>query len=238
MTPLDRLRVLLGPSDEEDQWGHDPRFTAALAPVLGAVYDHWWHVKVTGPEHVPQTGGALIVANRSAGEPWDAAVVATAVRRHGGRDLRALGLDTLFALPWAGMALRRAGALPSSAANARQLLADGLLVLVAPEESPPEGYRVGRFGRGEFVEVALQARAPVIPCAVLADGRLPLPGPLAVPALPARWRIEFCPPVDLSAYGPEAASDRRLVLEVSDTIREQLQAKVHENLIRRERDDR
>jgi hypothetical protein len=56
--------------------------------------------------------------------------------------------------------------------------------------------------------------------------------------LPSSWRIEFCPPVDLSAYGPEAASERRLVLELSDAIREQLQATVYENLIRRERADR
>jgi hypothetical protein len=67
---------------------------------------------------------------------------------------------------------------------------------------------------------------------------LPLPGPLAVPALPSSWRIEFCPPVDLSAYGAETATDRRLLLDASDAIREQLQAKVHENLIRRERADR
>ena len=62
----------------------------------------------------------------------------------------------------------------------------------------------------------------------------PLLGPLGAVPLPSRWRIEFCPPVDLSAYGPDAASDRRLVLELSDAIREQIQAKVYENLIKRE----
>jgi 1-acyl-sn-glycerol-3-phosphate acyltransferase len=97
---------------------------------------------------------------------------------------------------------------------------------------------VGRFGRGEFVEVALQAGAPIVPCAVVAGGRLPLPGALALPALPSSWRIEFGPSIDVSAYGAGAASDRRLVLEISDTIREQVQAMVHENLIRRARADR
>jgi len=221
----------------DDYWGYDARFAGALAPVLGALYDHWWHVRVTGAERLP-AGGVLIVANRSAGEPWDGAMIATAIRRHGGRELRALGLDALFSLPWAGTVLRRAGVLPSGADNAQRLLAEGQLVLVWPEESAAGPYTVGRFGRGEFVEVALRAGVPLVPCAVVADGRLPLPGPLALPVLPARWRIELCPPVDLSAYGPEAASDRRLVLEVSDAIREQLQAKVHENLIRRERIDR
>jgi 1-acyl-sn-glycerol-3-phosphate acyltransferase len=235
---LDRLRALLAPSDAEDAWGYDPQFARAFEPLLDALYARWWNVKVTGPEHVPAAGPALIVANRSAGEPWDGAMIATAMRRHGGRAPRALGLDALFALPWAGIALRRAGALPSGAANARRLLAEGHLVLVAPEESPPEApYRVGRFGRGEFVEVALESGAPVVPCAVVAGGRLPLPAPLALPALPSSWRIEFGPPVDLSAYGPAGASDRRLVLEISDTIHDQLQAMVHENLIRRARSD-
>lgn len=236
---LDRVRALLAPSDEEDAWGYDPRFARAFEPLLDTLYGRWWNVKVTGPERIPPAGPALIVANRSAGEPWDGAMIATAIRRHGGRELRVLGLDALFSLPWAGIALRRVGALPGGSANARRLLGDGHVVLIAPEERGQEDpYRVGRLGRGEFVEVALQAGAPVVPCAVVAAGRLPLPGPLALPALPSSWRIEFGSPLDLSAYGPGGASDRRLVLEISDTIREQLQAMVHENLIRRERADR
>jgi hypothetical protein len=35
-------------------------------------------------------------------------------------------------------------------------------------------------------------------------------------------------------YGPDAASDQRLVLELTEAIREQIQAKVFENLIKRE----
>jgi 1-acyl-sn-glycerol-3-phosphate acyltransferase len=228
--------VTTGP--QEDDWGYDARFANTLAPLLDTLYRRWWRVKVTGPEHVPAGGAALIVANRSAGEPWDGAMIATAIRRHGGRDVRALGLDGLFSLPWAGLALRRLGALPSGSENARRLLGEGHLVLVAPEERPEGDYRVGRFGRGEFVEVALQAGAPVVPCAVVSAGRLPLPRPFALPALPSSWRIEFGSPIDLSAYGPGAATDRRLVLEISDTIREQLQEMVYDNLIRRERADR
>ncbi len=101
--------------------------------------------------------------------------------------------------------------------------------------------------------------APIVPCAVVGSEEIhpkiaeapgvakllgmpylpitptfPLLGPLGAVPLPSRWRIEFCAPVDLSAYGPDAASDRRLVLELTDAIREQIQAKVYENLIKRE----
>jgi 1-acyl-sn-glycerol-3-phosphate acyltransferase len=120
-------------------------------------------------------------------------------------------------------------------------------------------YRLERFGRGGFVETALRTGAPIVPCAVVGSEEIhpkiaeapgvakllrmpylpitptfPLLGPLGAVPLPSRWRIEFCAPVDLSAYGPDAASDRRLVLDLSDTIREQIQAKVYENLIKRE----
>jgi 1-acyl-sn-glycerol-3-phosphate acyltransferase len=122
-----------------------------------------------------------------------------------------------------------------------------------------ERYRLERFGRGGFVETALRTGAPIVPCAVVGSEEIhpriaeapgiakllgmpylpitptfPLLGPLGAVPLPSRWRIEFCAPVDVSAYGADAAADRRLVLELSDAIREQIQAKVHENLIKRE----
>jgi 1-acyl-sn-glycerol-3-phosphate acyltransferase len=73
-------------------------------------------------------------------------------------------------------------------------------------------------------------RAPAAPITPL----FPWLGPLGFIPLPSRWRIEFCEPVDLSAYGPEAAADRNLIFEISEAIREQIQAKVLENVVKRE----
>src|SRR5207244_2629427 len=120
---IGRLRTLLAPPADEDAWGYDPAFARAVQPVLDALYDRWWRVTVTGTEHVPATGRALIAANHAGVVPWDGAMVATAVRRHGGRELRSLGLDRAFELPWAGTVLRRAGAVPASPGNAPRLLA-------------------------------------------------------------------------------------------------------------------
>jgi hypothetical protein len=58
-------------------------------------------------------------------------------------------------------------------------------------------------------------------------------GPLAVVPLPSRWRIEFCEPIETADLGPEAAEDRALVLELSERVREVVQAKVIENLAKR-----
>ena len=51
--------------------------------------------------------------------------------------------------------------------------------------------------------------------------------------LPSRWRIEFCEPVDVSGYPPDAAEDRRTVFEISERVRETIQEKLYENLVKR-----
>jgi len=51
--------------------------------------------------------------------------------------------------------------------------------------------------------------------------------------LPSKWRIEYCEPIDISAYGPEAAEDRTLVFELSERVRDTIQAKLYENLVAR-----
>nr|MCU0492077.1 acyltransferase family protein [Chloroflexaceae bacterium] len=91
-------------------------------------------------------------------------------------------------------------------------------------------YRLARFGRGTFVETALRTGSPLVPVAVrgaensypVLANLEPLAKLLRVPAfpitpffpwlglfgmipLPGRWEITFCPPMDTSAYGPEAA---------------------------------
>ena len=58
-------------------------------------------------------------------------------------------------------------------------------------------------------------------------------GPLGLIPLPSKWRIEFCEPIEVSGYGPEAAEDRALVFELSEQVRETIQAKIYENLVKR-----
>jgi hypothetical protein len=58
-------------------------------------------------------------------------------------------------------------------------------------------------------------------------------GPLGLIPLPSKWRIEFCPPIDLTEHPPEAADDRRLVFDLSEQVRETIQEKIYENLVRR-----
>ncbi len=251
----------------QDEWGYDPAFVRRCQPLLDRVYDRWWRVTATGVDNIPSHGRALIVANHAGVLPWDAAMIATAIRRNhdAPRDPRFLVLDWAFDLPFASAAMRRLGAVPASPHNALRLLDSEHLVTVFPEGTNGIGkpysqrYRLERFGRGGFVELALRSGAPIVPCAVVGSEEIypllgesrtlarlvrapslpitptfPWLGLLGLVPLPSRWRIEFCPPIDLSGHGPDAAADRAQVLEISESIRDLIQAKVLDNLVRRE----
>jgi 1-acyl-sn-glycerol-3-phosphate acyltransferase len=119
-------------------------------------------------------------------------------------------------------------------------------------------YRIRRLGRGGFVQVALRTGAPIIPVAVVGSEEvhpvvldlqplarlLKLPtlpitptfpwlGVLGMIPLPSKWLIAFGKPIDVARYGPDAADDPRLVLAISEQVREWIQATVYQMLPRR-----
>lgn len=253
-----------GPEPEEDAWGHDPAFARGARPALDLLYDRWWRVRAHGGEHVPAHGRAVVLANHAGVLPYDAAMIATAIgRAPAGRQARALLPPAAFDLPWANVAARRLGAVAASKANALGLLAEDHVVIGFPETGRAvvkpyaDRYRLERFGRGEAVEVALRAQAPIVPCAVVGSEEVhpvltdvpilarvlrtpafpitptfPLLGPLGLLPLPSRWHIAFGAPIHLR-HPPAAAEDRALVLSINDRVRDTVQHLLHETLLRR-----
>jgi 1-acyl-sn-glycerol-3-phosphate acyltransferase len=263
---LDAVMRRLGGEYEEDDFGLDEEFAEAALPFLEFLYDHWWRVHVEGVTNVPAHGRALLVANHAGILPWDAAMIGVALQREHPlpRYPRFTVLDWAFELPYVSVAIRKLGGVPASPYNALRLLEEEELVAVFPEGTNGtqklyrDRYRLRRFGRGGFVELALRTGAPLVPVAIvgseeihpkLADAPLlarlagmpffpvtptfPALGPLGAIPLPSRWRMEFCEPIDLSEFGPDAADDRALVFELSEHVRELIQQRVWENLARR-----
>ena len=251
----------------EDEWGFDEQFAEAVFPLFELLYDHWWRVEAEGARNVPAHGRALLVANHAGSLfPFDATMITMAMMKEHPlpRWPRFMVLDWAFVLPFLSNFIRRYGGIPASPHNAIRLLEQDELVSVFPEGVKGTGkpfserYRLQRFGRGGFVEIALRTRSPIVPVAVvgseeiypkIADSRtlaraigapfvpitpiFPWLGPLGLVPLPSRWRIEFCEPIDISGHPPEAADDRRLVFDISEQVRETIQDKLYENLVKR-----
>jgi 1-acyl-sn-glycerol-3-phosphate acyltransferase len=113
-------------------------------------------------------------------------------------------------------------------------------------------YKLRRFGRGGFVRTAMRAGVPIVPVAVIgAEEAMPifahvpllqrLTGLIYFPVnhafphfglaagamyLPAKFKIRFLEPVDLSGYTAEDAEDVSLVQQLAEDIRARIQAEL------------
>ncbi|RAY15307.1 glycerol acyltransferase [Actinomadura craniellae] len=248
-----------------DEFGYDPEFNRTVVlPPARLLFERWFRVELDGVENIPDKGGALIVANHSGTLPLDGIMLTVAAHDHAHRDLRLLGADLVYQVPLLGHLSRKAGHTLACQADAARLLDKGELVGVFPEGFKGVGkpfgdrYKLQRFGRGGFVETALRARTPIIPCAIvgaeeiypkIADfwplARLlglpyfpitptfPLLGALGLVPLPSKWMIQFGEPVPLDEYEATAADDPMTVFNLTDHVRETIQHMLYDLLLRR-----
>jgi len=248
-----------------DDFGFDRDLTESVfLPMLRPMYRRWWRIDTIGIGNIPESGPALLVSNHSGTLPWDALMVKLAVFDERGRHLRLLAADLALSGPFVGELARKGGSTLACDEDATRLLRTGELVGVMPEgfkgvgKPFSERYRLQRFGRGGFVEVALKAGVPIIPVAVVgAEEIYPLIGnikPLArlfgfpyVPVtptfpwlgvlgavpLPSKWVIEFGEPIDTREFGNDAGHDPMLVFNLTDQVRDTIQQMLYRNLISR-----
>jgi 1-acyl-sn-glycerol-3-phosphate acyltransferase len=174
-----------GRSERVDDFGLDPTYEGRVQSALDALYDKYFRVEVTGAEHLPDDGAALLVCNHSGALPWDGVMLKTAVRRAhpNRRGLRWLIEDFTFHAPFLGAFLNRIGAVRACQENAQRLLSQDELLAVFPEgvkgiDKPyKERYQLQRFGRGGHVKLALRMGVPLIPVAIVgAEETYPLVG--------------------------------------------------------------
>ncbi len=246
-----------------DEFGFDQEWTETLVPLVAWVYRNWWRVRAIGVENVPAEGRALLVSNHAGVIPYDGAMVRAALLLEHAqpRHARALVLNGLFSMPGASWLVRRTGNTLAHNKDALRLLENDELVLVFPEGAKGTGkpyadrYRLRRFGRGGFVEMALRTGSPIIPISVVGSEEIhpnlaevpglarllgmpyapvtptfPWLGPAGLVPLPSSWIIEFHPPLQLSAAERNAAGDPGAMLEISDRVRDVIQDGVYRNL--------
>jgi 1-acyl-sn-glycerol-3-phosphate acyltransferase len=238
-----------------DEFGFDRTWTEALVPIFRVLYRRYWRVETSGMSVVPSHGPAMLVSNHSGVLPLDGAMIEVAVHDEVDRIPRALVASWFGGLPVMSWLLRRTGQTTGTPDDSLRLLRRGELVLVFPEGVRGTGklfserYRLRRFGRGGFVEVALRAGAPIIPISVVGSEEIypmladlqplakmlgmpyfpitptfPWLGPLGLIPLPSKWRIRFHPMVRTDEYPADAADDPSLVMRISDEVRDTIQA--------------
>ncbi len=252
-----------GTGFEVDDFGFDQEWTESLLPIFRWLYNVYWRVEATGIENVPPQGRALLVSNHAGVLPWDGAMIKTAILEHHPtpRHARALIAQLFFGLPLLSWFLRRTGNTVGHPDDTIRLLERDELVLVFPEGTRGTGklwnerYRLRRFGRGGYVQVAIRARSAIVPISVVGSEEIypmignlaplakltgfpyfpvtpffPLLGPLGAIPLPSKWRIQFHAPIRTDLIEAERADDQHLVMALSDEVRDRIQAGLYENL--------
>jgi 1-acyl-sn-glycerol-3-phosphate acyltransferase len=192
------LRRRLSGDYEVDEFGFDPQISEVMTGAIEPLAEKWFRLEVRGIENIPTDGGALLVANHSGTIPIDAIVTSYAVHKYSGRNLRPLGADLVFALPFVGQIARKAGATLACTADAERLLTTGELAGVWPEgfkgigKPYSERYKLQRFGRGGFVSSAMRAGVPIVPVSIVgAEEIYPLVG--NVPSLARLLGLPYLP---------------------------------------------
>lgn len=251
---------------EVDLWGYDQEVADYLALVTGFLFNRYWRVAMNGLEHIPNEGRALLVANHSGVFPLDGAIIAYGVREHhpAHRLVRVLMDDWFLTLPFVSVLLTKSGHVPAHPDNGRRLLdADELVLAFAenPKGISPfyrERYRLGRFGRGGFVKMAVETGAPILPVAVvgveetyplvvdlkplaqwLGAPALPVPltlpwlGPLALLPLPSRWTVDIGEPIVAHLEDASLIDNPAFVSDITDLVRNRVQELLDKRLAER-----
>jgi 1-acyl-sn-glycerol-3-phosphate acyltransferase len=192
------LRKRLGGDFEVDEFGFDPQITEILTGAVEPLAEKWFRLEVRGIENIPAEGGALLVANHSGTVPIDGLITGYAVKKYSGRNIRPLGADLVFAVPFIGQIARKVGATLACTEDAERLLLGGELAAVWPEgfkgigKPFSERYKLQRFGRGGFVSSAMRSQVPIVPVSIVgAEEIYPLVG--NVPALARLLGLPYLP---------------------------------------------
>ncbi|MCU1466061.1 MAG: 1-acyl-sn-glycerol-3-phosphate acyltransferase [Actinomycetia bacterium] len=262
------VRAVPDPADEVrrsdvDRWGRSEHFRELTRRAFDPIYKYWFRVEWEGFEHLPEEGGALLVANHAGAIPPDAPSIMHGIEKDLGRPVYGLAENLFRTMPVVGTLWSRSGGVAAHPDNAYRLLHDEeRLVLVFPEGTKGTGkhyrdrYRLRRFGRGGFVDIAMRAGVPVIPIAVMgAEETMPILfksprlakmlnvpyfpvtanmlafGPAGLVAyLPAKFRIRVLPPVSFDVPPNQERYSRSRVMEESERIRRMVQDALYDML--------
>lgn len=246
-----------------DGWGRSERVRQELRRIYGPVYRRWFRAEWEGLEKIPVSGGALLVANHAGAIPSDAPTLMHGIEEELGRPVYGLSDYMFRSMPVVGTVWARGGGVAAHPDNAYRILHDDRqLALVFPEGTKGTGkhfserYRLRRFGRGGFVEIAMRAGVPVVPIAVIGGeetmpllaksprlakllgvpyvpltANMLLLGPLGlVVPFPAKMRFRVLDPVHFDVQPDQPRYSRSRILTEAEQIRNSMQTAIYDML--------
>jgi len=247
-----------------DDFGLSLDYAAAQSRrVFGFLDRVWWRVEQRGMETLPRQGRAVMVGVHRGFMPFDGVLTMLRVRRHAGRAARFLIHPTLVKFPVLFNLMTRLGGVHACWENASWVLEREGLLAVYPEGirgafTPyRRAYRLGKFGRREYVRMALAHGAPIHPFVTVGHAEIfPILGrldwgwwkrfaewpylpltptfPLLPLPLPSKWHVWFLEPLHVEEeYPPQAADDPRAVREVGRRVEARMQQAIDDMLARR-----
>ena len=200
---------------------------AVVRAVVVAFMRVWFRLSITGAEHIPGEGAAIVAPNHKSF--WDSFFVGAATRR----PVRFMGKSELFEggrgrllVALGAFPVRRGSADADALETARVVLRQGGLLSLFPEGTrvrDPAGLGEPRRGAARL---ALETGAPLVPAAITGSERLFL-GPFPKPK---RVQVAFGEPIHVHELEPtpEAAAsllDDQLWPEVEGQFRALLSRK-------------
>ena len=219
----------------------------------------YWRIEIEGLGNLPRAGPAILVGTHRGFVPWDAIMTLHLVVRNTGRVPRFLCHPGLLKFRPIARMITGLGGVLACRKNADRVLNSGELLGILPEGVEGafslyrDAYKLGSFGRHDFVKLALLNRAPIVPVVIVGSAEsLPmfariksrwwtrhlrwpyipistfpwLPFPL-----PSKWHVHFLPAISAHReHPPEAARDRAVVSAISVKVRSCMQQAVDEIL--------
>jgi 1-acyl-sn-glycerol-3-phosphate acyltransferase len=250
--------------EEFDDFGMDKAYVDAFGRTLFKfLHDRYWRVEVEGLGHVPREGRAVLVGVHRGFMPWDAVMTLHLLARELGRYPRFLLHPGLIKFPFLFNFHTKLGGVVACQENAERLLASGEILAIYPEGIRGafalyrDAYRLGKFGRDEFVKMALRHGAPIVPFVTVGSAEtFPIIGklnwgwwkrrtewpffpitptwPLAPVPLPSKWHTQFLAPIHVEhRYPPEAADDPSVVRDISREVRQRMEDALNDMRMRR-----
>jgi 1-acyl-sn-glycerol-3-phosphate acyltransferase len=241
-----------------DPFGFDPEMAKAVAPIIQFLYQRYFRVETQGLEHVPR-GRVLLISNHSGQLPIDAMMICAAMvlEAEPPRVVRSMVETWVPSLPFVSHLFARWGQIVGTRENCLRLLQSDQPILAFPEgvrginKTFGERYQLQEFGLG-FMRLALMARAPIVPVAVVGAeeqtisvynarglARLlglpnlpitpltPLLGPLALLPLPTRYRLRFGKPL---AFEGDPDDEDSVIADKVKRVRQTIARMLHDGL--------